>query len=117
MINNIFIDGKLVRDVEIKLTKDGKSICNFSICNNLWYQDKEHPQFFECVAFGRTADSMAKFLKKGSDVTILGVLNQNTWEGQDGTKHSKVIIKAEVVKFQFPPKSPESTTEENPWKT
>lgn len=106
-INKVLITGNVTQDPEQRATAGGTSVLLFGIaCNdskrnqNGEYED--YPNFFECVMYGKRADALARFLKKGMHVTIAGKLHYRSWE-KDGQKRSKVEIVADEV--ELPPRS------------
>jgi len=66
--------GRLVRDVEIKNLNGGKQLANFSIAINRAY-NKEQTDFVNCTAWGKTAEYLGKYAKKGQLVSVEGELN------------------------------------------
>ena len=66
--------GRLVRDAEIKELKGGKQLANFSIAITRAY-NKEQTDFINCVAWGKTAEYLGKYAKKGQLVSVDGELN------------------------------------------
>lgn len=66
--------GRLVRDAEIKEMKGGKQLANFSIAITRAY-NKEQTDFINCVAWGKTAEYLGKYAKKGQLVSVDGELN------------------------------------------
>ena len=93
--NNVSINGRLVREAELKYASSGTAILKFSIAVNRSVKkgDKweDEASFFDCTMFGKMAESVNKYLEKGKQVSIIGELVQNHWE-KDGEKHSKVEI-------------------------
>lgn len=66
--------GRLVRDAELKELKGGKQLANFSIAITRAY-NKEQTDFINCVAWGKTAEYLGKYAKKGQLVSVDGELN------------------------------------------
>lgn len=94
--NIITLSGRLTRDPEMRYTPQGKSVCSFSLaCND----SKDKVNFFDCQAWEKTAEIMTEYCKKGKKILIIGRLNQQRWDDQDGKKRSKNIIN--VSEFQF----------------
>ena len=93
--NNVSINGRLVREAELKYASSGTAILKFSIASNRSVKkgDKweDEANFFDCTFFGKMAESVKKYLEKGKQVSIIGELVQNRWE-KDGKQHSKVEI-------------------------
>lgn len=102
-MNSVQILGTMTRDCEIRYTPAGTAVGKFGIGYNErikdasgQYQDKAH--FFEITAWGKSAENISSFFKKGSRILIQGSLDFSTWE-KDGQKHSKVGIKLERFDF------------------
>ena len=93
--NRIVLMGNLTRDIETRVTQTGTTIGKAGIaCNervkkgNEWVDE---PMFVDCVMFGKTADTAAEYLKKGSPVLFEGRLKLEQWE-KDGVKHSRHTV-------------------------
>ena len=96
--------GNLTRDPELKTLPSGSSVANFGIATNrVWRnqqgEKQEEVQFHNVVVFGKQADTVSQYLKKGSSVFMEGRLQTRNWEAQDGTKRTKTEIVAERVHF------------------
>lgn len=95
MFNQVIILGNLTRDPEVKIipglnTKVAKTgIASTRKFKNKAGEQKEETLFIDVVAFGRNAEVMEEYLKKGSKVHIQGKLVFNSWEQDDGVKRSK----------------------------
>lgn len=93
--NSVSINGRLVREAELRFSTNGTAILKFSIAVNRSVKkgDKweDEASFFDCTFFGKMAESVNKYLDKGKQVSIIGELVQNRWE-KDGQTHSKVEI-------------------------
>ena len=103
-LNKVFIMGNLTRDPELKTLPSGSSVANFGIATNrVWRnqqgEKQEEVQFHNVVVFGKQADTVSQYLKKGSSVLVEGRLQTRNWEAQDGTKRTKTEIVAERVQF------------------
>jgi len=99
------IMGNLTRDPEIRYTTKGTAIAELSLAiNRTWTNDagekKEDVTFIECKAFGKTAETMGKFLKKGRPLFVEGRLDVEEWEDKETKKPRRrtVVI---VEGFQF----------------
>jgi single-strand DNA-binding protein len=101
-LNHVAIIGRLTRDMESKMTSGGMTIGRFSIAVNRKKKQGdqwvEEVSFFDCVIFGKTAESLASYLVKGKQVAVEGELHQNRWE-QDGQARSKIEINASNVQL------------------
>lgn len=107
-INSVTIAGNITRDPEMKTTAGGFAIMNFSVAVNERVKNsqtdewEDKPGFFDCVMFGKRAESLSRFLSKGMKVTVQGKLRWSQWETQEGQKRSKVEIIADEVAFMSP---------------
>lgn len=115
-INKVLIIGRLTRDIEIKTTSGGSLIGKFSLASNRKEKSgdtwTDKPGFFDCVAFGKSAETLRKYTKKGSKLCVDGSLRWSSWEGTDGKKASKVEIAVES--FQFLDAKPQGEQSSDP---
>ncbi len=111
-LNKAFIFGNLTRDPEMRAMPSGMNVCSFGVATNRVYRDRdgkkqEQADFHNIVVFGRQADVVSQYLKKGSSVFIEGRIQTRSWEGKDGEKKYRTEIVAERV--QFGPRSTASS--------
>ena len=103
-LNKVFIIGNLTRDPELRTMPAGGSVASFGVATNRVWKDKQgqqqkDTQFHNVVVFGRQADTVAQYLKKGSSALIEGRIQTRNWEAQDGSKRNRTEIVAERVQF------------------
>ena len=103
-LNKAFIFGNLTRDPELRAMPNGMNVCSSSIATNRVYTAKdgkkqEQTDFHNIVVFGRQADTVAQYLKKGSSALIEGRIQTRSWDGKDGEKKYRTAIVAENVRF------------------
>ena len=104
-INTVIVTGNLTKDPELRSTANGSNVLQFSVAvndrmkvNGEW-QDRAN--YIDCTMFGTRAESLAKFLHKGSKVAIHGKLHWSSWE-KNGEKRSKVEIWPDTVELLTP---------------
>ena len=102
-LNKVLIFGNLTRDPELRALPSGMNVCSFSIATNRVYTDKdgkkqEQADFHNIVVFGRQADTVNQYLKKGSSAFVEGRIQTRSWE-KDGQKQYRTEIVAERVQF------------------
>ena len=103
-INSVSISGNLTREPEVRQTQSGTCILNFGVAVNERRKNpqtgewEDYPNFIDCVMFGQRAESVSKFLDKGSKVAIHGKLRYSSWE-KDGQRRSKVEVVVEDIEF------------------
>lgn len=113
-INRVVLVGRLTRDPETKATTNGKVFTRISLASNRYIYNKDTGEgkdeagFFECVAFGRAAETIGKHLRKGSKIGVDGSLRWSSWENKDGKKASKVEIMIDSFQFMDSKPSTES---------
>lgn len=103
-LNKAFIFGNLTRDPELKSLPSGAAVTNFAIATNRVWKDKEGKtqesvDFHNIVVFGRQAETVSQYLRKGSSALIEGRIQTRSWEGQDGVKKYRTEIVADRVQF------------------
>lgn len=102
-VNKVIIIGRLTRDIEIKTTNNGGFVGKFSLASNRKEKSgdtwTEKPGFFDCVVFGKSAEILKQYTRKGSKLCVEGSLRWSSWEGSDGKKASKVEIAVESFQF------------------
>ncbi|RJR13586.1 single-stranded DNA-binding protein [Candidatus Parcubacteria bacterium] len=102
-INKVFLFGNLTRDPELRALPSGVNVCNFSVATNRVYRDRdgkkqEQADFHNVVVFGRQADIVSQYLKKGRSVFIEGRMQTRSWE-KDGQKQYRTEVIADRVQF------------------
>ncbi len=98
-MNKICLIGRICRDIELKTLGAGTVVTNFSIAQNRKVKDKDESQFFNCVAFGPTAELISKYFKKGSQIGIEGNLRYETYEDKDKKKQVAYKVVVEQITF------------------
>lgn len=103
-LNKALIIGNLTRDPEIKALPSGIKVCSFSVATNRVWKDQsgqkqEAADFHNIVVFGRQAENVAQYMKKGSQVMVEGRMQTRSWDAQDGTKRYRTEVVADRVQF------------------
>jgi len=102
MRNKVQLIGRLGMDPEVMNFDGGKKKANFNLATNSAYYDKagekiEETQWHKIVAWGKNAERIEKFMRKGQQVAIEGRLNSRSWEDKDGQK--RYITEVMVSEF------------------
>lgn len=102
-VNKALLFGNLTRDPELRALPSGQNVCSFSLATNRTYKDRdgqkqEQTDFHNVVVFGRNADSVSQYMKKGSSIFVEGRLQTRSWE-KDGKKNYRTEVIAEMVQF------------------
>ena len=106
-VNKVLLFGNLTRDPEMKSLPSGMQVATFGLATNRIFRDRsgnkqEQADFHNIVVFGRQAETVSQYLKKGSSAFVEGRIQTRSWE-KDGEKRSRTEIVAERI--QFGPKS------------
>lgn len=102
-INKVIIFGNLTRDPELRALPSGMNVASFSVATNRIYKDRdgkkqEQTDFHNVSVFGRQADIVGQYLKKGRSVFVEGRLQTRSWE-KDGKKNYRTEIIADRIQF------------------
>ena len=103
-LNKVYLIGRLTVDPELRTTPSGDSVASFSVATNRFWKDKsgerkESTEFHNVVAWGRQAEIVNQFSKKGSIIMIEGRLQTRSWEGKDGQTRRTTEIVAENIQL------------------
>ncbi|MEK7646223.1 MAG: single-stranded DNA-binding protein [Patescibacteria group bacterium] len=103
-LNKVFLIGNLTRDPELKALPSGNKVASFGLATNRTYKDKdgnrqESTEFHNIVVFGRIAETVSQYMKKGSQVYVEGRLQTRSWDGKDGEKKYRTEIVADTIQF------------------
>src|SRR4030043_486734 len=102
--NRVYLMGNLTRDPQLSYTPNQTAVVDFGMAvNRKWTskdgEKKDETCFVDCRAFGRLAENINKYLRKGRPLFVQGRLTFDSWTAQDGTKRSKHRVTVE--NFQF----------------
>jgi single-strand DNA-binding protein len=103
--NKVILVGNLTRDPELRYTPKGTAIAKIGLAvNRVWTNEagekKEEVTFVDVDVFGRTAENVGQYMRKGRPILIEGRLRLDQWDDkQTGQKKSKLGVVAEVVQF------------------
>ena len=103
--NKVILMGNLTRDPELRYTPNGKPIAKLGLAvNRTWRTEqgdqREEVTFVDVDVFGRTAENVGQYMRKGRPILIEGRLKLDQWEDRNtGQKRSKMGVVAETVQF------------------
>ena len=104
-LNKVLLMGNLTRDPEVRYTPKGTAVTELGIAVNRIYtgengEKREEVTFVDVTVWGRTAENVGEYLKKGRPVFIEGRLQLDSWEDkQSGQKRNKLRVVADNVQF------------------
>ena len=102
--NRVILMGNLTRDPELSYTPSSTPICKFGLATNHKWRDqsgelREETCFVDCTAFGRQAETLNQYMRKGRPLLVEGRLQFSQWTNQEGQKRSKLAVVAERCQF------------------
>ena len=103
--NKVILVGNLTRDPELRYTPKGMAIAKIGLAvNRVWRNEagetKEEVTFVDVDVFGRTAENVGQYMRKGRPILIEGRLRLEQWDDkQTGQKRSRLSVVAETVQF------------------
>src|SRR5256885_6704806 len=102
--NQVLLMGNVTRDPQLKQLPNGSAVVDFGLATSRKYrsaagEDKEETCFVDCAAFGKQAEVIHQYCKKGKPLFIEGRLKYDTWEDKTGAKRSKVSVIVEHFQF------------------
>lgn len=103
-VNSVTIIGNCTKDCEIRYTANGEAMCNITVATNERWKNKEgqqqeHSEFHRISAFGKLAEIMGEYLRKGSQVYIEGKLRTRKWTDKDGVEKFSTDIIADKMQM------------------
>lgn len=113
-LNKVQLIGNLTRDPELKALPGGDKVCNFSVATNKVFKDKtgkkqERVEFHNVVCFGKTAENVATYMKKGSQIFVDGELQTRSWDDKEtGKKMYRTEVLANTIQFGSKPQGSSS---------
>lgn len=102
--NKVIMIGNLTRDPQLSYLPSQTAVVDFGLATNRQWkaqdgQMKQDVCFVDCRAFGKPAETINKYCKKGRPLMIEGRLTYDSWTGKDGVKKSKLRITVETFQF------------------
>jgi single-strand DNA-binding protein len=95
--NRVILVGRITQDPEMKATTGGAEVVNFSLAVNRYSKDQQQADFFRIVCFGKNAEFVKSYVKKGRLLLVEGSLRNNSWQDRDGNKRITTEIIANRV--------------------
>lgn len=90
--NQVIMLGNVCNEPEIKELRNNHRICTVTLAMNYKYGEHEETCFIDATFWNKQAETIFKYVQKGSPLLVEGRLRQETWETEDGKKRSKHVI-------------------------
>jgi single-strand DNA-binding protein len=104
-LNKAILIGNLTRDPELRSLPSGIKVCSFSLATNRVWKDKngarqESTDYHNVVVFGRQAETVAQYMKKGSSILVEGRMQTRSWDDKtSGEKKYRTEVVADRTQF------------------
>lgn len=103
--NKVILMGNLTADPELRTTPSGQNLASFTLAinrtwNNANGERQEETSFINCTAWGKTGETISKYVSKGRQLLVSGRLQQRTWQDKD-TGKNRSAIDVVVEEFSF----------------
>lgn len=101
-MNKVLLVGRLTRDPELRTTPGGMAVTRFTIAVSQNFTNKNGERgadFINCSAWGRQADNISKYCRKGTLVSAEGRIRTGSYDAQDGTKRYTTEVVCDTVNF------------------
>jgi single-strand DNA-binding protein len=103
-LNKAIIIGNLTRDPELKSLPSGVRVASFGVATNRVWKDKngvkqENVDFHNIVVFGRQAEVVGQYMKKGNSILVEGRMQTRSWDDSSGVKKYRTEIIADRTQF------------------
>ena len=101
-MNKVILVGRLSREPEIRSTQNGTAVASFSVaCDRRYTKEggERQADFISCTAWGKTAEFINQYFRKGMRIALSGRIETRSWEDNEGNKRYATEVVAEDVEF------------------
>ncbi len=111
-MNHLILMGRLVKDPDVSYANSGTTIGRFTIAVDRRFKREGQPEadFFNCTTFGKQAEFVEKYLKKGTKIILSGEIQNNNYKDRNGNQQYSVQIMVNELEFA---ESKKTQTENN----
>lgn len=99
MLNKAIVQGRLVRDPDLRRTPNGTAVCSFTVAWSETVKDRENKLFLDCVAWQGTAELLCKYFTKGKELVVEGKLGTRKWQDKNGNDRVSTELTVDRVHF------------------
>lgn len=99
MLNRVILIGRVTKDVELRNTSNGTPVTSFTLAVNRRMSQDNQADFINCVAWNKTAELMAQYVKKGALISIEGRIQTRNYDNKDGQKVYVTEVVTDSVQF------------------
>lgn len=102
MINNVTLVGRMTKDVDLRYTPNGKAVGSFTVAVNRPFKNangENEADFINCQTWGKQAENLANYMKKGSQIGLVGRIQTRNYENNEGKRVFITEVVADSVQF------------------
>ena len=113
-MNKVLMCGRLTRDPDVRYGDNQKAVARFSLAVDRKFTREGDPtaDFFNCTAFGKSAEFVENYLQKGTKMIVIGRLQNNDYTKEDGTKVYSTQILVDELEFAESKRSSEGSSQQ-----
>jgi len=95
-VNHVVLVGRLTKDIELRKTNSGASVCSFTVAIDRRFQSQQQgaqtADFISCIAWRQSADFLANYAGKGTIVSVEGRIQTRSYDGQNGKVYVTEVV-------------------------
>ena len=95
-MNKVILLGRLTKDPAMRYGNDNKAFAGFTLAVN---RSRDEADFIECAAFGKTAELIEKYIRKGSLICVCGQIRTGSYTNKEGVKIHKTQVIVDQISF------------------
>ncbi|MGL5330842.1 MAG: single-stranded DNA-binding protein [Peptostreptococcaceae bacterium] len=98
-INKVVLIGRLTKDTELNFAANsGTAVCRFSLAVTRPFK-KDETDFINCIAFGKTGETIAQYFSKGKPIALVGAIRTGSYDAKDGSKRYTTDVVVDSFEF------------------
>ena len=98
-MNRAFLIGRTTKEPDVRYSTDGKGVAKFTLAVDRKFSKEKETDFISCVAFGKTAEVIEKFVKKGNKIAVVGRIQTGSYKNKDGNTVYTTDVMVDEVEF------------------
>lgn len=98
-MNKVHLIGNLVKDPELRYTKNNTPVASYTIAINSRYGENQETDYINITTWGKAGEFMQKYFKKGQAIALTGRLKNKNYEDNKGVKHYGMVVVTEDIEF------------------
>jgi single-strand DNA-binding protein len=91
--------GRVGADAELRTTQSGEKVLSFRVANDIGFGDRKTTQWVDCSMWGRRAEAVANYVRKGGKVTVSGEVKLEEFQRRDGTPGAKLAVRVNEIEL------------------